>query len=93
VGQNGVLFTHVPEPSCVYGGRKTWALGSHVAHHGWSGSVELTSQCRTEFSPLLPCLSAFNGQHIHTAYYGITIDLDYQSFESIVSAVSAQYVQ
>ncbi len=69
-------------------------LGSHVAQHGWSGSVELSSQCRTEFSQLLSCLSDFNGQHIHTAHYGITIDLEYINYlKSIVSTVTTQYVQ
>jgi hypothetical protein len=51
------------------------SLGRHVAEFGWVGAVKLSEQCRAEFTLLLDCLHTFNGQHIHTAAYGITVDL------------------
>ncbi len=60
---------------CILSQAAQQILGSHVAQHGWSGSVELTSQCLTEFSQLVTCLCDYNGQHIHTAHYGIRFGL------------------
>ncbi len=73
---------------CILSRAAQQILGSHVAQHGWSVSVELTSQCRTEFSQLLTCLCDFNGQHIHNAHYGIRFGL-HQSFEEY--SFSCQY--
>jgi len=50
-------------------------LGYHVNKYGWIGAVKLSEQCRIEFAQLLECLQPFNGQHIYTATYGVTVDL------------------
>jgi hypothetical protein len=50
-------------------------LGQHVAQFGWEGAVQLSEQCRTEFTLLLDCLVTFNGQHIYTAAAGVTVDI------------------
>jgi hypothetical protein len=73
---------------CILSRAAQQILGSHVAQHGWSGPVELTSQCQTQFSQLLTCLCDFNGQHIHTAHYRIRFGL-HQSFEEY--SFSCQY--
>jgi tricorn protease-like protein len=50
--------------------------GQHVAQFGCEGAVQISDQCRTEFTKLLDCLVIFNGQHIYSAASGVTVDIN-----------------